>query len=188
MRCNGNDRIPFSTKQGKGPSSQDEGGKTGLFLCCVRTLGLGSSAAGYVRELLQLPQGGQGPFRGSRGKVGFLSRCCSGKGPHFALRGQSPGFSRVDAGNFGFLSSYDGDLMELLMWPQESPVSMRVARDFSGFLSHLCQVLSPHLELRPQPQASSSVLTWISGFLCSLHRGVRPRLIGDMQFHSPPEL
>ena len=147
-----------------------------------------SSGDVCVVELPELPQGCQGPFRGSRGKVGFLSRCCSGKGPHFALRGQSPGFSRVDAGNFGFLSSYDGDLMELLMWPQESPVSMRVARDFSGFLSHLCQVLSPHLELRPQPQASSSVLTWISGFLCSLHRGVRPRLIGDMQFHSPPEL
>ena len=87
----------------------------GLFLCCVRTLGLGLSVAGYVRELLQLPQEGQGPFRGSRGKAGFLSRRSSGKGPHFTLRGESPGFSRVDAGNFGFLSSYDGDLAELLV-------------------------------------------------------------------------
>ena len=136
-----------------------------------------SSGDKYVRDLLELHQGCQGPFQGSREKVGFLSRSCSGKGPHFALRGQSPGFSRVDAGNFGFLSSYDGDLMELLMWLQESPVSMRVARGLSGFLSHLCRGLSPHLELRPQPQASSSVLTWISGLLCSLHRGVRPRLM-----------
>ena len=81
------------------------------------------------------------------------------------------------AGKLGFLLSEDGDLRDPLVWLQESPVSMRVARGLSGFLSHLCRVLSPHLELRPQPQASSSVLTWISGLLCSLHRGVRPRLM-----------
>ena len=79
--------------------------------------------------------------------------------------------------NLGFLSSYEGDFRDPLLWPKESPVSMRVARGLSGFLSHLCRVLSPHLELRPQPQASSSVLAWISGLLCSFHRGVRPRLM-----------
>ena len=51
-----------------------------------------SSGDGYVGELLQLHQGCQGPFRGSRGKVGFLSRRRSGKGPHLVLRGESPGF------------------------------------------------------------------------------------------------
>ena len=34
-----------------------------------------------------------------------------------------------------FLSSYKGDLKDPLMWPQESPVSLRVARGFLGFLS-----------------------------------------------------
>lgn len=32
---------------------------------------------------------------------------------------------------------------------------------------------SPHLELRPEPQALSPGLTWISGFLWGVHRGVR---------------
>ena len=44
-------------------------------------------------ELLALPKACQVPFRGSRGKVGFLLRCCSGKGPHLALRGEYPGVS-----------------------------------------------------------------------------------------------
>ena len=70
-------------------------------------------------------------------------------------------FSRAAAGNLGFLSSYDEDLREPLMLPQGSPVSMRVARGLSGFLSTRCQVLGPHLELKPETQGSSPVLTWI---------------------------
>ena len=42
-----------------------------------------------------------------------------------------------------FLSSYDGELREPLVLPQESQVSMQVARGLSGFLSSRCQVLSP---------------------------------------------
>ena len=79
-----------------------------------------SSGDGYVRELLELPKGCQVPLRGSRGNVGFLSRLCSGKGPHLALRGESPGFSRVAAGNLGFLLSCDGELRDPLVLPQES--------------------------------------------------------------------
>ena len=115
-------------------------------------------------------------FRGSRGKLGFLSRCCSGKGPHLALRGEFPGFSRVGAGNLRFLLSYDRDLRDLLVLPQESPVSMRVARGLSGFLSSQCRDRGPHLELRPETQVFSPVLIWILGFLWSLSREVRPRL------------
>ena len=40
-------------------------------------------------------------FRGSRRKVGFPSRRCSGKGPHLPLRGKSHGVSRVSTGNWG---------------------------------------------------------------------------------------
>ena len=82
-----------------------------------------SSGDGYVGELLELPQGFQGPFRVSRGKVGFLSRHRSRKGPHLGLRGDSPYFSRVVAGKLGFLSCYDGYIRDLLMLPQESPVA-----------------------------------------------------------------
>ena len=69
----------------------------------------------YVGELLELPQGCQGPFRGSRGKMGFLLKRHSIKGPHLVVRGESPGFPRVGAGNLGFLPSYDGDLSDVLV-------------------------------------------------------------------------
>ena len=85
--------------------------------------------------------------------------------------------------NLGFLSSYEGDLRDLLVLPQQSPVSMRVARDLSGFLSSHCLGQSPHLELRPEPAGSSPVLTWTSGFFWSFHRGVRHRLVWR---HSSP--
>ena len=97
--------IPFLTKQGYGPSSRDEETITGLFLNCDWTLGVTLEGEGYVEELPELRQGRQGTFLVSRRKVGFLSRCRSRKGTHLALRGESPGFSQLAAGNLGFLSS-----------------------------------------------------------------------------------
>ena len=47
----------------------------------------------------------------------------------------------------------------------------------SGFLSSRCRVLGSHLELRPEPQAFSPVLAWISGYLWSFHSRVRPCLM-----------
>ena len=140
-------------------------------------LGFLSSGEGYVRELLELHQGCQRHFQGSRGRVGFLLRRCSRKGPYLELRGESPDFSRVAQGNLGFLSSYNKDLRDPHVWPQESPISMQVERGFLGFLSSPCRVLVPHLELRPEPQVSIPVLTWILGFLWSFKRGVRPHLV-----------
>ena len=80
-------------------------------------------------------------------------------------------------GNLGFLSSYNGDLRDPLVLPQESEVSIPVARGLSGFLSSWCKGIGPHLVLRMEPQGSSPVLTWISWFLWSFNRGVRLRLV-----------
>ena len=91
-----------------------------------------SSGGGYIGELIELHQECQVAFRGSRGKMGFLSRHHRGKGPHLALRGESPAFSVVAAGKMGFLSSDNMALRDLLMLPQESQVSMRVVRGLSG--------------------------------------------------------
>ena len=44
--------------------------------------------------------------------------------------------------------SYDGVLRDSLVWPQERPVSMRVAIGLLGFLCSRFLVLSPCLELR----------------------------------------
>ena len=74
------------------------------------------------------------------------------------------------------LSSYDGDLRDPLWGPQERPVPIRVAWGLSGFLSRRCWGLRPCVELVPEPEDSSPVLTWILGYFCSLPRGISPRL------------
>ena len=102
LRWDGNAGIPFPMKQGNAPSSRDEEGNTGLYLSCGGSLSVPLEWIRVCRGLLELHQAFQGPFRGSRGKVGFLSRCCSRKGPHLTLRAKSPGFYRVAAGNLGF--------------------------------------------------------------------------------------
>ena len=62
------------------------------------------------------------------------------------------------------LSTYDGDLRYLLLWPLESPIPMRVARGLSGFLSRRCPGLRPCVESVLEPEDSSPVLTWILGY------------------------
>ena len=151
--------------QGNGPSSQDEEGKPGLFLSCAGTLGVPLEWYGYLGELLELPQECPKPFRGSRGKVGFLSRCCSGKGPYLALRGESPGSSRDSAGKLGFLSSYEGDLRDLLVGSQESR------------LHASCQgPLGIPLQSMPGLRSSSGVEAGTSGFLSSADMDLRVSL------------
>ena len=46
----------------------------------------------------------------------------------------------------------------------------------SGFLSRRCRVLRSCVELVPEPEDSSPVLTWILGYFWSLPREVGPRL------------
>ena len=85
-------------------------------------------------------------------------------------------------------STYDGDLRDPLWWPQERPVPMRVLWGLSGFLSRLSWDLRPVVELVPEPEDSSPVLTWILGYFWSLPRGVSPRLEWGMHVRFPPEL
>ena len=47
---------------------------------------------------------------------------------------------------------------------------------FWGFLSRRCWCLRPSVELLPEPEDSSPVLTWILGYFWSLPRGASPRL------------
>ena len=78
------------------------------------------------------------------------------------------------------LSTYDGDFRDLLCWPQERPVPMLVVRGplggFSGFHSRRCWGLRPCVESVPEPEDSSTVLTWILGYVWRIPRGVSPRL------------
>ena len=139
----------------------------------------------YLDGLLKLHKGYQIHFCISRGNLVFLSRHYSGKGPHLALRGKSPVFSRVAAGSLGFLSSCKRDLMDLLVLPTRSQVSFLVARGMSGFLSNHHREIGLCLEFCWSTQCSCPVVMGIWGFLSRFSKAVRPRLVsGHESLHS----
>ena len=74
------------------------------------------------------------------------------------------------------LSTYDGDLRDPLWWPQERPVPLRVARGPLGIPLPLMPGPKILCGVVPEPEHSTSVLTWIFGYFWSLPRGVSPRL------------
>ena len=121
-----------------------------------------SSGDGYVGALLELHKGCQGPFQGSRGKVGFLSRRHSRKRPHVALRGEFPGFSQGAAGNLGFLSSYEEYLRDPL-----------IASRMSSLHASCEGPLRIPLQSVQGPRSSSRFKAGSSGFLCSADMDLR---------------
>ena len=149
-----------------------------------------SGGDGYVGEILELPKGCQVPFGGSRGKVGYLSRRCSGKAPHLALRVESPGLSPIRLGNLEFLLSCDGDLKPMraasgkasfhssckgplgipLQSVQGHTTSSLVEVGTSGFLSSSDMDLGVPMGFQQGTQASSRVETWNSTFLSRFQR------------------
>ena len=121
-------------------------------------------------------------------KFSFLSRCPTRKGPHLALRGESPGFSQVATAKLWSLSSYDGDLSDPLMWgsgksslhargegslgiPLQSLPGLRsssgVEARTSGFISHANMNLRVPLGCPQGSQALSCKETCTSTFLSS---------------------
>ena len=70
------------------------------------------------------------------------------------------------------LSTYDEDLRDPLWWPQERPVPCELLGGLWGFLSLRYWVLRLCVELVPEPENSSSVLTWILGDCWRLPRAV----------------
>ena len=73
-------------------------------------------------------------------------------------------------------------------WPQESPVSGRVAKGLLEVHFSQCWVLGPHLELRPEPQVSSPVLTCISDSYGVSTEESGLVSCGDMHTRSPLDL
>ena len=101
-----------------------------------------------------------------------------GIGTHLTMRGKSGGVSRVAAGKFGFLSSYDGDLREpFMLLPPKSQTFFHVVGGTLGFLSCHCSVIQPHLELRKETQGPSPAVTGVTGYLSRFNRLARPLLI-----------
>ena len=76
------------------------------------------------------------------------------------------------------LSTYDGDLRVRSGGLRKGQSPCELLRGLSGFLSRRCRIPIPCVELVPEPEDSSPVLTWILGYFWSLPRGVSPRLEG----------
>ena len=145
-----------------------------------------SSGDGYVGEFLELCQGCKGHFQGSRGKVGFLLRPRSGKGPHLTLRGDFPVFSsssgrklgvplvlrwgsqgpaHVDSRNSSLHESCEGPLGFPLQSVPSPRSSSRAEAGTSSFLSSADMHLEVPMHFRQGIQASTSVETCKSAFL-----------------------
>ena len=73
-------------------------------------------------------------------------------------------------------SSYDGELRMPLVWPQGSPISIRVERGSWGLLSSHCRAKRPHLGFCPETPCSCPVATGILALHSRFTRGVRPHL------------
>ena len=95
------------------------------------------------------------------------------------MMGESHGFSRAAAQRVGFLSSYDEELREPLVWPQGSPVSIRVVRGSTALLSSHGRGIGPQESLKGEYRGLSGVAAGKPGFpwsqLSGL-KGVKPPL------------
>ena len=125
----------------------------GLFMNCGGTVGVLPKWRRQCQETSGVASRVFRTFQGSKGKVGFLSRRRCAKGPHIGLRGEFPGVSRVSTGNLGFLSSYDSCCLRKV----KSPYELRGVFLDSSPVDAWGRC--PHLELRPELQDSSPVLT-----------------------------
>ena len=102
----------------------------------------------------------------------MASRCFSNNAPLLAWRGEPPGFSRVATGAIDLRRGPQGPA--LVASGNASPYA-----SCSGPLGiPLPSMPGPRsrVEWVPEPEDSSTVLTWILGYFWSLPRGVRSRL------------
>ena len=172
LRCEGNARNSFPTTQGKDPYSRArrqkrvssgcgresrasfgvDPGKSGNFL---------SSSKG-VKDPLKFPEVRYDYPREASGQMGLISPGGENLLDFLELR--------------QLLSTYDRDLRDPLLWPQESPVPMP---DAGGLLLITLLLMPGPNNLcgsGPEPEVSSAVLTWILGLFWSLPWRVNPPL------------
>ena len=83
--------------------------------------------------------------------------------------GKAHDFSRVAAGTWGFLSSYEGDGPSKLMFVQRCQNCLGV-RDTTGFSSRLGKAIGMPLEVRQETQGPFPVAREILGFLSIFNR------------------
>ena len=152
MRCDGITGIPSPTKQGKGPSSQDEEGETGLLMSCGGTLGV--------------PFEGRLRCRGTSCVASRVSRTLSGLSREGGISRETlqrkMASARVEGRISWFFSSYGGVPLEL-RWRPQGPV--RGASGRSSLHASWEGSLGIPLQLLSGLRSSSGVEARTSGFL-----------------------
>ena len=131
-----------------------------------------SSGDGYVRELLELQQGCEGPFGSSRGSVNILETP------------QQKWASSRQEGRTSWIFSSCGRCSRLRTGTsgtrscglRKGQYTCELLRGLWEFLSHRCRALRHCVESVPELEDSSPVLTWILEYFWILPRGVSPRL------------
>ena len=123
-----------------------------------------SSRDVYLLEPTEWPQGSQASSSVWRQDSGLLSRPCRKRRPSSRDDGGVLWVFSSCVASLGFLTRYDGELREPLVWCQGSQASMRVPRGSVSLLSRHGRLLGPQdtlkkdsrgfLELRPETQGS----------------------------------
>ena len=104
------------------------------------------------------------------GNTELLCTQCRGTVPHLVARVKSHSYSRVAAGPWGIISSYNGEGPSKLVFVQQRQDSCLVPRDTSGFSSRPRRGIGTLLKLRREPHAPFPVDTGILGFLSIFSR------------------
>ena len=102
-------------------------GSQALFRVEAKNSALPSSCNGYLLETIEWPKGSQTSCGVLRDNSGLLSRPCRKRRASSRDDGGLSLFFSSCGTTCGFLWSYDGELREPLVWPQVSPMSIRVA-------------------------------------------------------------
>ena len=118
-------RFAFQTHPGSQASCRREAKDSALLL----------SRDGHLLEPTLWPKGSQASCEVWREDRGLLSRPCKKRRPSAREDGGVSGVSSSCGASVGFLTRYDGELREPLMWPQGSQVSMRMERGSVSLLS-----------------------------------------------------
>ena len=123
-----------------------------------------SSSDGYLLEPTEWPKGSQASCGIWREDSGLLSRPCRKRRPSSRDDGGVSGFFSSGGASVGFLTRYDSELREPLLWCQGSQVSMRGARGSASLLSCHGRGIRPRDVLKKDSPGLSCVAAQNPGF------------------------
>ena len=147
-------RVAFKVNPGSQASSRVEAKNSALL----------SSFDGYLLDPIEWPKGSQASCGVLRGDSGLLSRPCRKRRASSRDEGESRGFILAAVQRLGFLSSYVRELRKPLMWPQGSPVSIRLARGSAALFSSHGRGIGPQDALKGETRDRSRVVAGNPGF------------------------